>query len=431
MRAIIFSVVQSLSIDRYLSYDRQFALGSRAVPGAHAVDFGGGALVKKRWVPIAIVAAIAAGLAWWLTHRHAVRTELVLYGDIDLRQVDLAFHDSERIAAVYVQEGDRVRRGQILARLDESRLLPQLAQAQSAAAAQRAVVERMHHGNRPQEIAEARANVALEEADSYDAVRKYQRLLTLSQASGGRAVSRQDLDDAKAAADVAEARLNVNRKALSLEVLGPRREDVDQAEAQLRADQAQAALLCQMVADAELRAPMDSVVRSRIAEPGDMASPQTTAFTLAITDPKWVRTYLPEPDLGLVRPGIRATLAFDAFPHQRFDGWVGFISPVAEFTPKTVETPDLRSSLVYEVRVFVRDPEDVLRLGMPATVYLPLGGAGASMGGANGSAGRVELGGAPQLGGVPEGAERPQPANPPFSSAASCGPTAVAQSAAP
>jgi HlyD family secretion protein len=392
--------------------------------------------VKKRWVPIVIVAAIAAGLAWWLAHRHGARTELVLYGNVDLRQVDLAFHDSERIAAVYVQEGDRVQRGQILARLDQSRLLPQLTQAQAAAAAQRDVVERMHNGSRPEEIAEARANVALEEADTYEATRKYQRLLSLAQASGGRAVSRQDLDDAKAAADVAEARLNVNRKALALEVLGPRKEDIAQAEAQLRGDQAQAALLCQMFTDAELRAPLDAVVRSRIAEPGDMASPQTTAFTLAITDPKWVRTYLPEPDLGLVQSGTRATLAFDAFPQQRFDGWVGFISPVAEFTPKTVETPDLRSSLVYEVRVFVHDPGDVLKLGMPATVFLPINGTAASSSGATGSAGRGPTGRAPQLastplGGVPEGPEVSAPANPPVSSPAACGPTAVAASSGP
>ena len=384
----------------------------------------------KRWVPVLILVAIAGGLAWWLTHRHAARTELVLYGNIDLRQVDLAFHDSERIAAIYVQEGDRVRRGELLARLDESRLLPQLAEAQAAAAAQQAVVERMHHGNRPEEIAEARANVALEEADSHDALRKYQRLLSLSQASDGRAVSRQDLDDAKAAADVAEARLNVNRKALTLEVLGPRREDVDQAEAQLRADQAQAALLCQEVSDAQLRAPVNAVVRSRIAEPGDMASPQTTAFTLAITDPKWVRTYLPEPDLGLVQPGMPAQLAFDAFPQRRFAGWVGFISSVAEFTPKTVETPELRSSLVYEVRVFVRDPGDVLRLGMPATVYLPIGANSASPGGSAGAARGAELGTGAQLGGVPETGESSPPVNPP-SVPASCGPSAIAERSGP
>ena len=103
-----------------------------------------------------------------------------------------------------------------------------------------------------------------------------------------------------------------------------------------------------------------------------MASPAQPAFTLAITDPKWVRAYVDEPDLGWVREGMPATVTVDSFPARSFTGWVGFISSVAEFTPKTVETTQLRSNLVYEVRVFVRDPQDALRLGMPATVRLPL-----------------------------------------------------------
>jgi HlyD family secretion protein len=330
----------------------------------------------KRWVPIAAVVAAAAGVAWWLTQRHAVPTELVLYGNVDLREVDLAFNNSERIAAVLVEEGDRVKRGQVLARLDTSRLAPLLAQAQAAMHAQADVVDRMHHGSRPEEIAEARANVELEEADAREAARKYERLLSVSQTSGGKAVSRLDLDDAKADADVAEARLNVNRKVLALAVVGPRKEDIAQAQAQLAGEEAQVALLEQELADAELKAPLDATVSSRIAEPGDMSSPQKTAFTLAITDPKWVRAYISEPDLGRVHPGMQATVTVDAFPGRSFPGWVGFISPDAEFTPKTVETEDLRSSLVYEIRVFVKDPDDALRLGMPATVHLPFAQAG-------------------------------------------------------
>ncbi|HXL16648.1 MAG TPA: HlyD family efflux transporter periplasmic adaptor subunit, partial [Streptosporangiaceae bacterium] len=123
---------------------------------------------------------------------------------------------------------------------------------------------------------------------------------------------------------------------------------------------------------AQLVAPMDAVVRTRLLEPGEMASPQKPVFSLAITDPKWVRAYVSEPDLGKVHPGMAAFVAVDSFPDQRFEGWVGFISPVAEFTPKAVQTEELRTSLVYEVRVFVKDPSDALRLGMPATVYLRL-----------------------------------------------------------
>jgi HlyD family secretion protein len=101
--------------------------------------------------------------------RDSPRRELVLYGDVDLRQVELAFNNNERIAAVLVQEGDRVKRGQSLARVETSRLEPQLAQAEATTAAQREAVERLRNGSRPQEIAEARANVESARADAINA----------------------------------------------------------------------------------------------------------------------------------------------------------------------------------------------------------------------------------------------------------------------
>jgi HlyD family secretion protein len=318
-----------------------------------------------------VLVSAAASATWWLVGRDSRQRELVLYGDVDLRQVELAFNNNERIAAVLVQEGDRVKRGQILARLDTSRLEPQVAQAEASAAAQREAVERLHNGSRPQEIAEARANVESAQADAINARGQYERRETLAANS---VLSQQDLENAKAAVDVAEAKLAMNQKALDLVIVGPRKEDIGQAEAVLRADGAQAAFLRQELADAQLVAPVDAVVRTRLMEPGEMASPQKPVFSLAVTDPKWVRAYVAEPDVGKLRSGMAASVALDSFPHKRFDGWVGFISPVAEFTPKTVETTELRTSLVYEVRVFVKDPSDQLHLGSPASVYLPTDG---------------------------------------------------------
>jgi len=170
----------------------------------------------------------------------------------------------------------------------------------------------------------------------------------------------------------AEAKLVVAQKALALAIAGPRQEEVAEAEARLRSAEAQLALLQQALVDAQLVAPVAAVVRTRLLEPGEMASPQKPVFALAITDPKWVRAYVSEPDLGKVYPGMAAFVMVDSFPERRFEGWVGFISPVAEFTPKAVQTEELRTSLVYEVRIFVQDPADVLRLGMPATISLPL-----------------------------------------------------------
>jgi HlyD family secretion protein len=321
---------------------------------------------------VVLALVVVGGLAWWFTHQHKAATELVLYGNVDLRQVELAFNGSQRVEVVLVSEGDRVTRGQTLARLDTARLGPQAAQAAAQVAAQQQAVDKLRNGARPEEIGQARANVAASLADANDARDKYSRLAALSQSSAGRALSRQDLDDANSAAQSAAAKLEVNQQALRLQLAGPRREDIAQAEAQLQGDRAQLALLASELGDAVLVSPMDATVRSRLIEPGEIASPQKPAFSLAITDPKWVRAYVVETNLGDVHPGMRATITADAFPKRAFSGWVGFISPVAEFTPKTVQTPELRTSLVYEIRVFVKDPGDELRLGMPATVHLPL-----------------------------------------------------------
>ena len=328
--------------------------------------------MRRGLVVVALILLIgsAAGAAWWWWNREAAAAALELYGNVDLRQVDLAFNNSQRIVVVAVEEGDRVKQGQVVARLDTNRLEPQVAQSEAELAAQYEVVQRLHNGSRPEEIAQAKANLRSAQADAANEARQYERLKSLSEQSAGGAVSRQELDNGKAALEVAEARVEVNQKALELAIAGPRKEEVAEAEARLRANEAQLAYLRQELADAQLLAPVDAVVRTRIMEPGEMASPQRPVLQLAVTDPKWIRAYVSEPDLGKLKPGQQATIGVDSFPTRRFDGWVGFISPVAEFTPKPVQTEELRTSLVYEVRVFVKDPRDELRLGMPATVYL-------------------------------------------------------------
>jgi HlyD family secretion protein len=316
------------------------------------------------------VSLVAAFVAWQMMQRESVSMHLTLYGNIDLRQVQLSFNNSERIAAVLVQEGDRVRQGQLLARLDTARLEPQLSQAEAQAAAQLQVVKRLRSGSRPEEIAQARANLQAAQADLANARQLYERWKSAAEISAGRAVRQQDVDNARTAVQVAEARLAVVQKTLDLAIAGPRREEVNENEARLKAFEAQASVLRQQLKDAQLIAPVDAVIRTRVLEPGEMASPQRPVFSLAITDPKWVRAFISEPDLGKIKPGMPAAIEVDSFAGRRFEGWIGFISPVAEFTPKTVQTEELRTSLVYEVRVFVKDPDDELRLGMPASVYV-------------------------------------------------------------
>jgi len=331
-------------------------------------------MTRKIIIAVIVIGCLGGALFWWMNHKTNQTSALVLHGNIDLRQTQLAFNNSERIATVLVQEGDRVQKGQVVARLDTSRLEPQVAQAEAQSAAQRQVVARLRRGSRPEEIAQARANVESARADAANARQQLERLKSAAELSAGRAVPQQDVDNARTALQVAESKLVVNQRALDLAVAGPRVEEIHEAEARLRASDAQAALLRQQLRDSALIAPVDATVRTRVMEPGEMASPQKPVLALAVTDPKWVRAYVAEPDLGRVKPSMTETVVVDSFPARSFDGWVGFISPVAEFTPKTVQTEDLRTSLVYEVRIFVKDPKDELRLGMPATVRLNGGG---------------------------------------------------------
>ncbi len=336
----------------------------------------------KKAAMLMVLAVVIAGTAiyWWVHHSAGTSSnELQLYGNLDLRQVNLAFNGNERIETVLVREGDRVKKGQVVGTLEMERLKASEAQAEARAEAQRHVVGRLKNGTRPEEIDQARANVNAAQAELTNTRLNYERL---KKAASGGATSRQDLDTAQAAFEVAQAKLRVNQKALDLAVIGPRKEDIAEARATLLADEAELAVTKQTLVYATLVSPTNGVVQNRILEPGEMASPQRAVLSIAITDPKWVRVYAEEPDLGKIRMGMTAAVTTDSFPGKKYDGWVGFISPVASFTPKTVETTDLRTSLVYEVRIFVKDPADELRLGMPATVQVPLTGGDPHTGGA-------------------------------------------------
>ena len=271
----------------------------------------------------ALVIGFGLGRWWGISKRNRSSGPV---RNVDLRQVELAFNDSERIAEVLVQEGDRVTRGQILARLDTGRLKPQEAEADAEMQAQNAVVQKLHHGSRPEEVAQAKANVASAKADLVNAKLQWDRLTALSGLTTGRAISQQDLDGAKATLDMAQAQLEVAQKGLELSTIGPRTEDIAQGEAQLRANQAQLDLLRRRLADSELVSPCDAVVRSRLLEPGEMVSPQRAVFDLAITDPKWIRAYVSETDLGKVHPGMKASISADSFARPDFPrlGWFHF-----------------------------------------------------------------------------------------------------------
>lgn len=346
------------------------------------------ASAKRRVFILAVLVLIAAVIFFgrrWLFPKQVPSDTITLYGNVDIRQVQMAFNDSHRIAKLLVDEGNAVHAGELVGQLVRQRFLDRVAQDKAKVAAQEQVVARLLAGSRPEEIAEARAEVAAAQAN-VDAAKAnltnarllYHRQETLAKQQY---VSLQIRDDAErsylaAQADLAakQQTLAAKRQALRLAVIGPRKEDIAAARATLQADKAALALAQRNLADTQLYAPADGIIQDRILEPGDMADPQKPVFTLALDNPLWVRAYLPEPEMGKVALGMRAWIESDSFPGQRFPGWIGYISPVSEFTPKNVETTQLRSQLVYRVRVYACNPDHRLRLGMPATVVIPLHG---------------------------------------------------------
>jgi len=328
---------------------------------------------KRRFVVLLVLPlAAAVGFAFWHYERDSAKVadRLVLHGNVDIRQVELAFNANGRIDRLLVAEGDRVRKGQLLAVLDTERLRRREAEAEAQVASQRQVVARLEAGSRPEEIRKAQADVQAARVDAANAHSHYRRQEELV---AQHFVAQQQLDDARFALQAARARLQAAKEALRLVELGPRAEDIAAARATLKAYEAAAAVARRDVEEGSLGAPSDGVIENRILEVGDMASPQKPVFTLALTTPVWIRAYVAEPDLGRIRVGARAEVSTDSAPDLRERGWVGYISPTAQFTPKSVETLEVRTSLVYQVRVFVCDPRQQLRLGMPATVVIPLG----------------------------------------------------------
>lgn len=326
--------------------------------------------MKKR-IPMAVgAAALIGGWFWFAQQQPSETSQLRLYGNVDIRQVALAFDNAGRIQELMVEEGDRVARGQVLGTLDTRTLELQIAAQEASVEAQRQVVLRLTNGARPQEIAQAEAQLdaarAAQELSDHDLDRTEQLY-----ASRTEAVSLSRLEQAQAQANEARARVAQAQAALELVRAGARAEEIAQAQAQLNGAEVQLELLRHQLSLAELSAPVDAVVRSRLRQPGDMVSASTPVFALAMTQPKWVRVYVGEPDLGQLTPGMSARVFSDSDPDP-VTGQVGYISAVAEFTPNSVQTEELRSALVYEVHVILDDPDERLRLGQPVTVHLEM-----------------------------------------------------------
>jgi HlyD family secretion protein len=297
-----------------------------------------------------------------------VEGPLTLFGNVDIRQVSLSFRTSGRISSMEFEEGDSVTAGQALASLDKGPLEDSLALFKAQEGIAKAVVEKLEAGTRPGEIAQAEAVV--EERATVLANAQQLRNRQRELAENG-AASKQAADDSQAQHDEAAARLASAKEALALAKEGPRTEDIAIVLAELEAARAKVAQAERQLADAELCAPANGVILTRVEEPGAIVATGATVYTLSLKAPIWVRSYISEPDLGRIHPGLEVEVVTDSRPGIPYKGQIGFISPVAEFTPKSVETEELRTDLVYRLRIIIKEPDKALRQGMPVTIRFP------------------------------------------------------------
>ncbi len=312
-----------------------------------------------------------AGGAWYLFVRQGEEeTSLELQGNIDVRQVNLSFKVDGRIETLAVDEGDTVAAGQVVATLDKRYFQDELGVASAMRDNLASVLAKLEHGSRREEIAQSRAQTASKEAMLAEAKADYARYKELEKTPG--AISKQELDRYAAQLAIAEADAKAAFQSQRLIEIGPRQEDIDAARALLAQEKAVITQIERKLADCNLIAPSSGFILTRSREIGAIVQSGETVFTLTLSTPVWVRTYVSERDLGNIHAGMLASVTTDTAPERPYSGRIGFISPTAEFTPKTVETREIRTSLVYRLRVVVDNADAGLRQGMPVTVRLPM-----------------------------------------------------------
>jgi HlyD family secretion protein len=318
---------------------------------------------KKIMIPILIVAVGIVGIYFFKNRSVPDLNSVRLSGNIEVVDVEISFKIPGRVVERLVSEGETVKAGQTVARLDSQDLAQEIAQRRAQVAAARAALAELTAGSRPEEISQAQAVLERTQADGDRTRVEYDRQKKLYERE---VISTREYDQAKTAYDAAEARIREAKEIFLLVRQGPRKEKIDQGRATLEQTKEALALAETRMGYSTLVSPLSGIVLSENVEPGEYVSPGTPVITAGDLNRVYLRGYINETDLGRVKVGQKVRITTDTFPGKSYEGQISFIAPQAEFTPKNVQTQKERVKLVYRIKVDIPNPRMELKPGMPA-----------------------------------------------------------------
>ena len=317
----------------------------------------------KLIILVLLVIAVGIGIYIYKNRRTPESNSLRVSGNIEVTDIEVSFKIPGRVEERLVSEGEEVKAGQVVARLDSKDLSQEVAQRRAQAAAAQAALEELKAGSRPEEIAQAEAALERARADGARTQLEYERQKKLYERE---VISTREFDQARTAYDAAQARIKELKEFLILVRKGPRKEKIDQAGAVLDQTNQALALAETRMGYATLYAPTSGVVLSENVEAGEIVSPGTPVITVGDLQKVFLRAYINETDLGRVKTGRMVRIKTDTFSGKTYEGRISFIASQAEFTPKNIQTQKERVKLVYRIKVDIPNPNLELKPGMPA-----------------------------------------------------------------
>ena len=325
---------------------------------------------KKKIIIAVIVIAVIAGI---LTINHFRNKKddnaMVLSGNVEVTEANIGFKIPGRVVERPVDEGYKVKTGDLLARLDSAEPASVVKQNEAALQEAETRLAELKAGSRRQEIEQAKALVSAQEAELIRIRKDYERAEVLYKNG---AISAAQYDGAKSAYDNRKALLKNASEALSLVKEGPRQEDIKMAGHRVEQLKATLATARERLNDTAIYAPFVGVILRKNVELGETVAQGTPIFTLGDLDNPWIKVYVKEDKLGLVKIGQKATITTDSYKGKTYEGTVSYISSEVEFTPKTVQTQEERVKLVFGVKVSVKNNNWDLKPGMPADVRISI-----------------------------------------------------------